>query len=123
MPTYSYKCTKCKKSHDEFMLFKDFDENKDKIKCPKCGSLSKQTFDTAPLGFVKETKTLGQIAEKNAKKLGKSKLEEIEAKKEKPKKKNPWYGKADKSVQEKLNTGTKKERIDKAMKYIREGKI
>lgn len=126
MPTYSYKCSKCKKKHDEFMLFADFDKNKDNVKCPKCGSASKQTFDVAPIAFVKEVKSLGQLADKNNKKLGKTKLEEIEGIKQekKPKrKKAPWYGGMNKELAAKLNTGTKQEQIAKAGKYIREGKI
>jgi putative FmdB family regulatory protein len=36
MPTYSFKCTKCGKTFQEILSFKEFGEGR--RKCPKCGS-------------------------------------------------------------------------------------
>ena len=36
MPTYSYKCRKCKKQYEEVLSLKEYAEGK--RTCPKCGS-------------------------------------------------------------------------------------
>ena len=36
VPTYSYKCKKCKKRFEEILSLKEYAE--EKRKCPKCGS-------------------------------------------------------------------------------------
>jgi putative FmdB family regulatory protein len=39
MPTYDFKCEKCKKTFTEKQTFEQHDHHK-KVKCPKCGSTS-----------------------------------------------------------------------------------
>ncbi len=36
MPTYSFKCRKCRKRFQEILTFREYEERK--VKCPKCGS-------------------------------------------------------------------------------------
>lgn len=78
MPEYNFKCEKCSHSFSEFWSVSKYDEEKSKCKCPKCRS--KKVFrsyeEDNVFASVKEIKTIGQLAEANAKKMGKYKLEE-----------------------------------------------
>lgn len=38
MPTYDYICKKCKKPSTMIMSFREYE--KEKVKCPHCGSMS-----------------------------------------------------------------------------------
>lgn len=93
--------------------------------CPECGHDSITTSvipGKAPIGIVlKEPKTLGQQAARNSKKMGRAKIEDIEAKEKtekisiKPKK--PWW-KSEHSVDKIANLSA-----EQKQKYIMEGKI
>lgn len=120
MPTYSFLCTSCNSQFDELLSFSEHDEcklNDDTfcIKCPNCTNmLAKRTFDECAHGHVINSNVVGVYAEKNAKKVGKTKIEESEAKyKEalKPKGKEPWYGKL--SEEEKKSIFDRKSKVDR----------
>lgn len=127
MPTYSFKC-KCGCFFDQTMNFAAFDAlgKFKRVPCPLCGKKQsvKQTFEEAPHGSVRNITTIGQLAEANSKKIGKTKLEEDAAIKESktPKRKDPWYGSLDKPTAKKIFSGTEKEQKQKVKKYVREGK-
>ena len=113
MPTYHYKCFQCK---EEFETFHSIKEPLRKS-CPFCDLEGLEVvLDGPPVIINKEVKTLGQLAERNAKSLG-------------------TYG-----LQEKMATDGTLERIkrqekrkemnkianlsnDKAIKYIETGKL
>lgn len=74
MPEYTYKCTKCNHQFDIYHGIKE----PVKKKCPECKKNTLERLISAVNGFVKGIKTLGQLAEKNTKKMG-SKLDTPEA--------------------------------------------
>jgi dTDP-4-dehydrorhamnose reductase len=110
------------------MTFAEFDAlgKFKRTKCPECGKKQsvKQTYEDVLHSSVKNTSTIGQLAEKNAKKLGKTKLEEDKAIKEakQPKRKDPWYGSLDKNTGKKIFSGTIKEQKQKVRDYVNHGK-
>lgn len=73
MPTYDYACSECK---EEFEVFHSIKEPLRKI-CPFCEKAGLSVvFNKAPVIIIKEIKTIGQLAEKNAKELGQYGLQE-----------------------------------------------
>lgn len=78
MPNYDYSCTACG------FLWEDVNQGineEPKKKCPRCSkmTLNRIIFGGLP-GFVKgEATTLGQLADRNSKKLGKYGVSEKEA--------------------------------------------
>lgn len=134
---YDYEC-----QNIECGLILEIDQGIKEPKITKCPICEQETFERiflqAPLGFVKEVKTVGQLAEKNAKAMGRYGLEEAkrlekenkiskdEAIKQKLRqrfpnakipeanKEKPWYGKLPDNLK---NADSK--RLDK---YIIEGK-
>lgn len=73
MPTYHYACSDCK---EEFEVFHSIKEPLRKI-CPFCEKSSLSVvLDEPPVIINKEVKTIGQLAEKNAKELGRYGLQE-----------------------------------------------
>jgi len=73
MPTYHYACNECK---EEFEVFHSIKEPLRKI-CPFCEKAGLSVvLDEPPVIINKEVKTIGQLAEKNAKELGRYGLEE-----------------------------------------------
>lgn len=77
MPEYSFKCSKCAHSFSHFWSISSYDENIKTITCENCGD--KQVFrnyqeDNMVVSYH-EVKTIGQLAEKNTKKMGKYELE------------------------------------------------
>lgn len=76
MPTYDYSCESC--GHEIKDLYQSFSEDS-LTKCPLCGQDSLSRVIYGGLGtFVKDAKTVGQIADKNWKSMGKYKQSEIE---------------------------------------------
>ncbi len=135
MITYEYICSHNKCGHN--LEIEQSIKDKPLITCPKCG---KQTLERVISGGIEpivkqEAKTLGQLAERNTKKMGKYELQEkrrlhnksekkarIRAIEEsggtyvdKPAEHNPFYGKPD---YEKINKMTKRQKN----KFILEGK-
>jgi putative FmdB family regulatory protein len=77
MPTYHYACKECK---EEFEVFHSIKEPLRTI-CPFCEKAGLSVvLDEPPVIINKEVKTIGQLAEKNAKSLGRYGLEEKMAK-------------------------------------------
>jgi len=73
MPTYHYKCCQCK---EEFETFHSIKEPLRKS-CPFCDIEGLEVvLDGPPVIINKEVKTIGQLAEKNAKNLGTYELQE-----------------------------------------------
>lgn len=112
MITYSYRCHTC---HHEF-------ETKQSIKekpltecfCCKQHSLERVIEGGMHASVRQDATTVGQRAERNSKKMGKTKVQELDAKREKP-----AFYKSDKQAKiEKIIAGGK-ERVDR---YIHTGK-
>lgn len=78
MPTYDYRCDNCKHEiNDYFQSFKD----EVLTKCPSCSQDSLQRVIYGGLGtFVKDTRTVGQLADKNWSSMGHYQKSEIEQK-------------------------------------------
>ena len=62
--------------------------------------------------------TLGQISERNSKKLGKTKLQELQAEQSKNKPEEPWYAKDAPATRKEIKKMTKKQKAN----YILKGK-
>lgn len=71
MPTYEYQCDKCSHNFDKVQSFKD----KPLKKCPACKKLALKKVIHAPY-YIPEVKTLGGVAEKNTREMGKYRLED-----------------------------------------------
>ena len=83
MPTYDFQCGKCGRVHEIFRRFGDkLPERMQEMDEPCChGNVKVSQLFSAPGVVVKaEASTLGQLAEKNAKSMGKSQAEEISEK-------------------------------------------
>jgi len=93
MPEYSFKCEKCEESFSDFFSLKDYDALIKKVKCPSCKS--KKVYrdflgDNVVPNYIKgvhEATTLGELADKRSKKLGRRTVEGIKQD-QKTKKKN-----------------------------------
>ena len=107
MPTYEYRCDSCGVGEEVFQGIHE----KPKRKCSACGKLRLQRLISSCIGFVaREATTLGQVAERNTKKMG-AKIKEEEEKSGKAARK-----KATKELNE-INRMTDAQKI----KYIEEG--
>lgn len=104
MPTYDYVCDHC--SHKLCDIVQSFKDDP-LTKCPECG---KETLSRVIYGglatFVKDTKTIGQLADKNWKNMGSYKRSEIEQKNQ--------NSKPDNSLKRKINKMTEEQKT----KYI-----
>lgn len=86
MPFYSYFCKKCEQEFDVFMRISEFDEERNKQKCPECGSKKvaqdiAADWATGYAGYttsLADCKTLGRYAELNRKKYGNEKSDLME---------------------------------------------
>jgi putative FmdB family regulatory protein len=116
MPTYDYQCNTCGIEFEQFHGFKE-----EPSPC-KCGSSDiKIVINQPPIGFVKgEAKTLGQLAEKNTKKMGRYELDDRRAYQnaEKKEKKKDWWEKSGDASKSDINKMSKSQKA----KYIRDGK-
>ena len=72
MPIYEYACKNCNYQEEISHSIKD----QLLTVCPKCNINSLYVVPSVPTISVKEVKTLGQLAEKNAKNMGRYGLEE-----------------------------------------------
>lgn len=133
MPTYNVKCTKCKKKFDKTISFSEYDEvnlgdGSLVIKCDFCENLKlKIVYDECPHSHVINTNNIGVYAEKNTKRVGKTKIEEVEAKKKEelaPRGEKGWYGRLspDKYKEIYKSRKSKKEQQKIASDYILKGK-
>lgn len=94
MPTYVYQCDneKCEHSFEQIQRMAD----NALVKCPICKKKSLHRVFFSPIIFVKgEAKTIGQLADRNSKKMSTDEKQAIEAKYKKNKKEvlgeKPWY--------------------------------
>lgn len=117
---YDYECQNCK--HVMTVNQKPSDKKRFK-KCPECGKMKlERVMFACPDSFVeREATTIGQMADRNRKKMSKDQIAEKEEKlsKKKPKKDmGVWddIGQIPKDKQKNLNTP------EKVKKYIMEGK-
>lgn len=111
---YDYQCSSCNSLHEIEHGIKTT-----KKKCPKCGENKlEKVFLSAPIGFVRqEVTTIGQQAERNAKRLGKNEIQERELKDKEGKKEA--MSQAKKELYKKLG----KADDSKRERYIVDGKI
>lgn len=76
MPEYSFRCDKCDETFSNFFHVKDYDSELKKSKCPSCKSNKiHRDFlaDNITPNYIKgvhEATTLGELADKRSKKLG-----------------------------------------------------
>ena len=78
MPLHDYECTKCGKFFSD--VYQKYEEDP-LTKCEECGQESLQKIFAAPTFFVtQEAKTLGQVADRNSKKMGQREVQERELK-------------------------------------------
>jgi putative FmdB family regulatory protein len=114
---YDYDCGSC-----DYRMIDVYQSIKDEplIECPRCGEHSLQRIIHGGLGhFVKDVKTIGQLADKNWSNLGSYKRSEIEDQSKNTSNKNQ-------SVFSSCGNATKKEinkmTPEQKKKYIMEGK-
>jgi putative FmdB family regulatory protein len=121
MPTYDYRCNAC---GDEFDLYQSF---VDKVKrtCKKCGQKKLERLIGCGLdAFCHNVTTIGQQGERNAKKAGKTKIEEMTAQRDQDRRKaqklvgkdagkKPWWRESEKPLDLK--------KIKDVKKYIERG--
>lgn len=74
MPTYDYECSEC--AHQD-EIFQKFSEAPLSV-CTSCGASSfRRVILQPPLAFIKgEARTVGQLADRNLKKMGRYELED-----------------------------------------------
>lgn len=116
MAVYDYECAYC--GHE----LKDVVQSikaAPLFRCPECKTNALARVIYAPMVFVKDTKTIGQLADKNAK-TNKSKIQEQKAKdlESQPKEYVPAYKKDQQVSTKQINKMTQKQKE----KYIMEGK-
>lgn len=81
MPEYSFRCDKCDETFLKFFHVKEYDSELKKSKCPYCKS--KKIYrdflaDNITPNYIKgvhEATTLGELADKRSKKLGRKTVE------------------------------------------------
>jgi putative FmdB family regulatory protein len=78
MPLHDYECTKCGKFFSD--VYQKYEDDP-LTKCEECGEESLQKIFAAPTFFVtQEAKTLGQLADRNSKKMGHREVQERDLK-------------------------------------------
>ena len=86
MPEYSFKCNKCESSFSKLFGVSEYEIKIKKTKCPFCKSsrIYRDFFeDNITTNYIKgvhEATTLGELADKQTKKLGKNKAASLKAK-------------------------------------------
>jgi putative FmdB family regulatory protein len=121
MPTYDYRCNAC---GDSFELYQSFNDNI-KRTCQKCGQKKlERLIDCGLDAFCYDVTTIGQQGERNAKKAGKTKVDEMVANRDENRKKaqkllgkepgkKPWWRETDKPLDLK--------KVKDVKKYIEKG--
>lgn len=117
MPRYSLYCEDCLQDIEIECSIAEYDNRMKNIVCPNCTSRNvyRNYSEDNVYSSVKDIKTIGQLAEKNAKE-NKSKIQELDS--QKPKKEKPWYHNAASVTNKEINKMTKKQKRD----YIMRGK-
>jgi putative FmdB family regulatory protein len=115
MPKYDYECENC--NHKLIDIYQPFDSDS-LTKCENCGQNSLRRIIYCPYISVKgEIKTIGQLAESNSKKMGKTLVEEKTLKDKENKKQ------ALKDAKKELRSKINKMSSDQTRRYIEDGKI
>jgi len=111
---YDYQCSSCNSIHEI-----DHGIKTTKRKCPKCGENKlEKIFLSAPASFVRQDAvTVGQLAERNAKRMGKNEVQERDLKDKEGKKEA--MSKAQKELYKKIGKSDESKRE----KFINEGII
>jgi putative FmdB family regulatory protein len=87
MPRYDYVCENC--SHELSDVFQSFKEDA-LTQCPECGKSTLSRVIYGGLGtFIKNTNTIGQLADKNWSNMGHYKRSEIEQERKDSQPENP----------------------------------
>jgi putative FmdB family regulatory protein len=111
---YTYKCYDCEHQFDTEQSVKD----KPLKKCPHCKNLSIERLIYSPMVFVRqEAKTIGQLADRNSKKLGTGEISERDAKKKETAKN--FFDKERSDLNKKISSMTPEQKD----RYIYEGKL
>lgn len=114
MIEYRYRCTNCENEFDVKMSIKD----KPLKKCKLCNKKTLERIIFSPQAFVRqEVKTIGQLAERNAKKLGKDEVQERELKNKDQTKE------AMKQARKELNAKLGKMNDTQRNRFIQDGRI
>ena len=118
MAIYEYKCKACEHFFEEEISIKKY---KKKKKCPSCGKHKLKRILSAPdISVRQESTTLGQLAESNAKKMGRYELEDRRHHQQKERQDNKELGKLKRDTrktQKEINNMTPNQK----KKYIIEG--
>jgi putative FmdB family regulatory protein len=111
MPTYDYRCDNC--SHELNDIYQSFSEEAIS-QCPECGKISMNRVIYGGLAtFVKNVNTVGQLADKNWKSMGRYKRSEIEQQTKDKKQESPLSSLGSASRQE-----ISKMSVEQKHKYI-----
>ena len=119
MPTYEYQCEECDHNFEIVKMISDPHESM----CPKCKKLTLYQVISPSTVFIKgEATTVGQLADRNTKKMGKYELGDKRGRQEegnlKNKKEKGWVEKSGSATKAEINKMTKKQKAN----YIRDGK-
>lgn len=119
MPEYNLYCDDCDQDIEIFCSISEYENKMKNIVCPNCTSrnIYRNYQNDNIYSSVKDIKTIGQLADLNAKKMG-SKLREEVDKKAKPESPKPWYHEFATASNREINKMTDKQKT----KYIMEGK-
>ena len=78
MPEYSFHCEKCSYDFSELWSITSYEDRLKTVCCPECHSnkVYRDYQEDSVVVSYHEVKTIGQLAEKNTKKMGKYHLED-----------------------------------------------
>lgn len=111
---YDYKCDDC--SHELIDVYQSIHEEA-LITCPNCGKDTLVRVIYGGVGsFMKDVKTIGQLADRNWSKMGNYQRSEIESKNNKPQEESPLSF-AGNATKKEINKMSKEQRT----KYIMTG--
>lgn len=119
MPEYNLYCDDCDQDITIFCKVSEYDTRMKNVVCPNCTSRNvyRNYQEDNVYSSIKDIKTIGQLADKNAKKMG-SKISENQDKKPKVENDKPWYHEFATATNKEINKMTKQQKA----KYIMEGK-
>jgi hypothetical protein len=77
MPEYSFRCSKCLHGFSHFWSISSYDNNIKNTTCEKCGNaeIFRDYQEDNMVVSYHDVTTIGQLAERNTKKMGKYELE------------------------------------------------
>lgn len=111
---YDYKCDNC--SHELIDVYQSIKDDP-LLKCPSCGKDTLNRVIYGGLGsFMKDAKTIGQLADRNWSKMGSYQKSEIQAKQSKPQEESP-FSFAGKASRKEINSMSEQQK----QKYIMTG--